>query len=379
MNFKRIWAIVRKEFIHIRRDPRTIALILLMPVMQMFIFGYAVSTNVEHIKAVVWDQARDQKSRELVQALVQSHYFDVVAYVESHDAIREWVDRGKARVGFVIPADFSRRMDRGEAAPVQVLVDGSDPMTASTVLSAAGAIAQAKSSEWMGYVLRRQGIESSRAPLARIDIRPWVWYNPEMKSVNFNIPGLIGVILQNITMMLTAFAIVREREKGTLEQLIVTPIKPLELMWGKVIPYIVIGFADLLLAMAVGTLLFRVPVHGSFLLLLALSFVFLIGALGIGLLISTVSRTQLQAMQLTMFLVLPNILLSGFMFPQDAMPRVMQKIGEIIPLTYFIQILRAIILKGVGLSYLWLQVIYLLVFGVVIVIISALKFRKNLE
>ncbi|MGI9951496.1 ABC transporter permease [Moorellaceae bacterium AZ2] len=379
MNFKRIWAIVRKEFIHIRRDPRTIALILLMPVMQMFIFGYAVSTNVEHIKAVVWDQARDQRSRELVQALVQSHYFDVVAYVENHDAIREWVDRGKARVGFVIPADFSRRMDRGEAAPVQVLVDGSDPMTASTVLSAAGAIAQAKSSEWMGDALRRRGVESNRASLAKIDLRPWVWYNPEMKSVNFNIPGLIGVILQNITMMLTAFAIVRERENGTLEQLIVTPIKPVELMWGKVIPYIVIGFADLLLAMAVGTWLFGVPVHGSLLLLLALSFVFLVGALGIGLLISTVSRTQLQAMQLTMFLVLPNILLSGFMFPQDAMPRVMQRIGEVIPLTYFIQILRAIILKGVGLSYLWFQVIYLLVFGVVIIIISALKFRKNLE
>ncbi|GFN21834.1 ABC transporter permease [Thermanaeromonas sp. C210] len=379
MNFKRIWAIARKEFIHIRRDPRTIALILLMPVMQMFLFGYAVSTNVEHIKTVIWDQAKDQRSREFVQALVQSHYFDVVAYVENHDAIREWVDKGKARVGFVIPADFSRRMDRGEAAPVQVLVDGSDPMTASTVLSTAGAIAQAKSSEWMVHTLRQRGIESSRAPLARIDLRPWVWYNPEMKSVNFNIPGLIGVILQNITMMLTAFAIVREREKGTLEQLIVTPIKPVELMWGKVIPYIIIGFADLLLAIAVGILWFRVPVHGNLLLLLALSFVFLVGALGIGLLISTVSRTQLQAMQLTMFLVMPNILLSGFMFPQDAMPKVVQKLGEIIPLTYFIQILRAIILKGVGLSYLWFQVIYLLVFGVVIIIISALKFRKNLE
>lgn len=379
MNLKRIWAIVRKEFIHVRREPRTIALILLMPVMQMFLFGYAVSTNVEHIKTVIWDQAKDQRSREFVQALVQSHYFDVVAYVENHDAIREWVDKGKARVGFVIPADFSRRMDRGEAAPVQVLVDGSDPTTASTVLSAAGAIAQAKSSEWMAYTLRQRGIESSRAPLARIDIRPWVWYNPEMKSVNFNIPGLIGVILQNITMMLTAFAIVREREKGTLEQLIVTPIKPLELMWGKVIPYIIIGFADLLLAIAVGILWFRVPVHGNLLLLLALSFVFLIGALGIGLLISTVSRTQLQAMQLTMFLVMPNILLSGFMFPQDAMPKVVQKLGEIIPLTYFIQILRAIILKGVGLSYLWFQVIYLLVFGVAIIIISALRFRKNLE
>ena len=204
-------------------------------------------------------------------------------------------------------------------------------------------------------------------------------HNPEMKSVNFNIPGLIGVILQNIIMMLTAFAVVRERERGTLEQLIVTPIKSFELMWGKVIPYIIIGFADLLLAIAVGILWFGVPVHGNLLLLLALSFIFLVGALGIGLLISTISRTQLQAMQLTMFLVMPNILLSGFMFPQDAMLGFIQKISALIPLTYFIEILRAIILKGVGIGYLLFQVFYLLVFGLVIIAISALKFRKNPE
>lgn len=379
MSLKRIWSIVRKEFIHIRRDPRTIALILLMPIMQMFLFGYAVSTNVEHIKTVIWDQAKDQRSRELIQALVQSNYFDVVAYVESHDDIRSWVDRGKARVGFVIPADFSRRIDRGETAPVQVLLDGSDPTTASTVLSAAGAIVQAKSAQLTASTLERRGMASGGLGMARIDLRPWVWYNPEMKSVNFNIPGLIGVILQNITMMLTAFAVVRERERGTLEQLIVTPIKSFELMWGKVIPYIIVGFADLLLAITVGILWFRVPVHGNLLLLLALSFIFLVGALGIGLLISTISRTQLQAMQLTMFLVMPNILLSGFMFPQDAMLGFVQKISAIIPLTYFIEILRAIILKGVGISYLLFQVFYLLVFGLVIIAISALKFRKNLE
>lgn len=379
MNFKRIWAIMKKEFIHIRRDPRTLALILLMPVIQMFIFGYALSTNVEHIKTVVWDQARDQRSRELVQALEKSQYFDVVAYVESHDTIREWVDKGRARVGLVIPADFSRRLDRGEASPVQLLIDGCEPTTASTALYAANSIAQAKSAAWLADIMRQRGAGSSLAFQARIDVRPWVWYNPEMKSVNFNIPGLMGVILQNVTMILTAFAIVRERERGTLELLIVTPIKPLELMCGKVIPYIVIGFADLLLALGMGTLLFHVPVRGSLLLLLALSLVFVMGSLSIGLLISTVSRTQLQAMQMTMFLILPNILLSGFMFPQDSMPKVMQIIGEIIPLTYFLQILRAIILKGVGLTYLWVQVVYLLVFGLAMIVISGLRFRKNLE
>lgn len=377
MSWKRVWAIIRKEFIHIQRDPRTLALILLMPVMQMLLFGYAVSTNVEHVDTVIWDEAKDQNSREFIRSLVESDYFDVVAFVSSHDEIRDWVDRGRAKVGFVIPADFSRYMDRAEPAPVQLLVDGSDPTTASTVLSAASAIAQAKSVEIATEALHTRGMAGVR--VAGIDMRPRVWYNPDMDSVYFNIPGLIGVILQNITLMLTAFALVRERERGTLEQLIVTPIKPFELMWGKVIPYIVIGFADLLFAVAIGVLWFGVPVHGNLLLLLALSFLFLIGALGIGLLISTVARTQLQAMQLAMFLVMPNILLSGFMFPRDAMPAIVNKISSVIPLTYFIEILRAIILKGVGASYLWGQIAFLLVFGLTIISISALKFRKNLE
>lgn len=291
--------------------------------------------------------------------------------------MRHAVDGGKAKVGFVIPGDYATRLARGEPAQVQVLIDGSDPTTAQTILSSAGAVAQSHSTELATETLARRG--QARPMMPGIDLRPRVWYNPDMEAVKFNIPGLVGIILQNITLMLTSFAIVRERERGTLEQLIVTPIRPMELMIGKVVPYVVIGFVDLLLALGLGTYWFHVPIQGNVALLLSISMLFLLGALGIGLLISTVSRTQLQAMQLSMFLIMPNILLSGFMFPREAMPKAVYYVSNFIPLTYYLTVLRGIILKGVGPGYLWTQVVVLLVFGLGFLAASAARFRKRIE
>ena len=373
----RVWAIIRKEFIQIVRDPRTLAIILLMPVMQLVLLGYAINTVVDHIPAVVADQAMDEESRALVRAFVSTSYFDVVGYVGSpHDA-RRAVDRGEAKVAIVVPPDYSEDVWAGRTGQVQVLIDGSDPNIAQTALFTAEAVARVRSTELVAERLRRHG--ASGGLTMPIDLRPSVLYNPSMQSVNFMIPGLIGMILQMQGFILTAFAIVRERERGTLEQLIVTPIKPLELMLGKIFPYVFIAFANVGIVLAVGLLWFQIGFEGSMALLLALSIVFLLGALGVGLLISTVSRTQTQAMQTAMFIMLPSFILSGFFFPREAMPALIYYLSYLIPLTYFLQIIRGIILKGSAIVDLWPQVIPLAVFGVLVFAVSAKRFRKTLE
>jgi ABC-2 type transport system permease protein len=372
----RIRAIIHKEFIQVLRDPRTLALVLAMPVMQLLLFGYAINSTVDHIPLVVNDSARTNESRDLVQALVNSTFFTLISQVDTPAQAQAAIDQGQAKVGLVIPPEFGRHLLGGRPAEVLLLVDGSDPNTANTALLTAGQIAQVKGAELTAERLQRIG--SQPASIA-IDLRPSVLYNPSMKSVNFMIPGLIGLILQTQAVILTSFAIVRERERGTLEQLIVTPIDAWELLLGKILPFVVITFVQVLVALAVAILWFRVPFEGSLALLLGLSLLFLISALGIGLLISTVSTTQAQAMQATMFVLLPSILLSGFMFPRESMPAALQPLTNLIPLTYFLQVLRGIILKGNGLGDLWEQVIPLAVFGLVIFAISTVRFRKRLE
>lgn len=360
----RVWSIVRKEFIQIRRDPRTLAIVLALPVMQLLLFGYAINTTVDHITTVVLDQSRDAQSRRFLASFFNTGYFDFVQQVGNLGEVRQAIDDGTAHVGIVLPPTFSHDIVAGRSAQAQLVVDGSDPNTAQTALLVGGTLAQ---------VQQRGGSSAS------IELRPVVLYNPTMQSINFMIPGLLGLIMQFQTLLLTAFAVVRERERGTLEQLVVTPIKPWELMLGKVLPYVAIGFANIVFASAIGRFWFGVEFAGSFPLLLALAALFVLSSLGLGLLVSTVSQTQTQAMQLALFVMLPSIILSGFVFAREAMPHPIRELGLLIPLTYFLQILRGIILKGVGVEVLWPQVLALTVFGVVVFGLSANRFRKTLD
>jgi ABC-2 type transport system permease protein len=357
----RVWSVVGKEFIQIGRDPRTLAIVLAMPLMQLILFGYAINTTVDHIATVVLDQARDAQSRAFVSSFFNTGYFDPAGQVGSLADVRRAIDAGSARVGIVLPPDFSHDLLAGRMPQAQVLVDGSDPNTAQTALLVASTLAQ-------------RGVSAQA-----IDLRPVVLYNPGMQSINFMIPGLLGLILQFQTLLLTAFAVVRERERGTLEQLVVTPLKPWELMLGKILPFVVVAFANVLLASAIGRFWFGVEFAGSFVWLLALAGLFVLSSLGLGLLISTVSQTQAQAMQLALFVMLPSIILSGFVFPRESMPHPIRELGLLIPLTYFLRILRGIILKGVGVAVLWPEVLALAAFGLVVFGLSANRFRKTLD
>jgi len=371
----RVLAVLIKEFIQIRRDPRTLAMVLLLPAVQLLLFGYAINTTVEHLPTIVLDQADDRLSRELIQALNNSGIFDVVATARDAGALRQAIDSGAARVGVIIPPDFARAQAASRPAAVQVLIDGSDPTTAQSALYALVAVGQMRAIQALSARLAQLGL-GGEMPL---EVQPLVLYNPQMQSIDFMIPGLIGLVLQNITLILTAFAIVRERERGTLEQLIVTPLRSWELMLGKLLPYAILSFCNVLVALAVGAWWFGVEIAGSVpLLLLLLSGIFLISSLGLGLLISTVSETQGQAIQLAMFVLLPAILLSGFMFSRDAMPLPLHDLGYAIPLTYFLKIIRGIMLKGVGLDLLWWDLVPMALLGAVVFVLAALRFRKQL-
>src|SRR5579884_125653 len=371
----RVASIIRKEFIQIRRDRRTLAIILVMPAIQLLLFGYGVNTIVDHIPTVVVDQSGDIRSRELIAALQNSTYFDVQGHVASSAEAAAAIDAGWAKVALILPPDFGTRALRGETALAQLLVDGSDPNVAQTAVFAAGVVAQVRSGDVVADTLARLG--RGQVP-GGFELRPAVLYNPGMQSVQFMVPGLIGLILQVQAILLTALAVVRERERGTLEQLVVTPIRSWELMVGKVIPYTATSFIAVSLALLIGRYWFEVEIRGNLILLALFSLVFLLGSLGIGLLISTISQTQTQALQLGQFVLLPSLLLSGFMFPREGMPLPLQLVGLFIPLTYFLQILRGIILKGVGIDVLWPQALALTLFGLLVFSVSANRFVKRL-
>ncbi|MGD8398915.1 MAG: ABC transporter permease, partial [Anaerolineae bacterium] len=327
-----------------------------------------------HLQTAVWDQDRSAASRSLVDAYRASGYFDIMQVVESEPALAWAMDRGDVRAGIIIPAGYEESLQRNRVVQVGVVIDGSDPSVATAALAAARGVGQAQSVEVV-----QQAMGGREVALPGIDVRPRVWYNPSMESANFMIPGLIGTILFLITMMLTSMSIVREREQGTIEQLIVTPIRPIELIVGKVAPYVVIAFWDLLEILFIGVWWFDVPIHGSVSLLLALSGLFLVTSLGLGVLISTVSKTQQEAMLLSFFILLPAIFLSGYFFPIDAMPPVLQHVSKVVPLTYILIIVRAIILKGVGFEALQGEAVALSVFGAATLVLAAARFQKRLE
>jgi len=371
----RTWAITRKEFIQIIRDPRTLAVMFLIPIFQLILLGYAATTNVDHLRTAVLDQDKSSESRDLINAYGVSNYFDITYNVSNEAELRRLIDSGAAKAGMIIPSGYSADLTRDHRAQVGFLIDGSDPTIANTALSAALLIGQAKSTTIIQKLI--PGVDPTRLP--GIDVRPRVLYNPELASSNFMIPGMIAMILQFLTTFLTSTSIVRERERGTIEQLIVTPLKSSELVIGKMIPYILIAFWDAIEVLVVGVFWFKVPINGSIPLLLVLIALGLLSSLGLGLLISTLARTQQEATLLTYFTMLPTIFLSGFFFPIDAMPAVLQWLSYIVPLRYFLIILRAVVLKGVGADLLIPEIVALVIFGVGILTIAARRFRKRLE
>ena len=361
-----LWPICRKEFTHIVRDPGTLFFALLLPLLQLFMFGYAVDTNVRQITTAVLDESHTQESRELVAKLAASDVFRMVETVQSDDALYGAIRSAKVRVGVKIPYDYARRLQNGSTATVLVLVDGSDSTVAGQAVNGATGVALEES-------LSRV-VGGANLP---IDIRPSVLYNPSTRSANFFIPGLIAILLQAMIILLIALSLVRERERGTLEQLTMTPVKPLGLMVGKMIPYGVLGFCELCIILIIMQVVFRVPIHGSWLLLLALSVPFLLVVLGIGLVISTRAQSQAEAFQLAMGMILPSVFLSGYIFMIDTMPAVFRVVSRVIPATYYIQILRGIILRGAGFRDLWLQALVLTAMGVIAILLAAWKFVRK--
>jgi ABC-2 type transport system permease protein len=370
----RLVSIIRKEFIHIIRDPRSLAIMFVIPIIQLILLGYAATTDIRRLNTAVYDADRTIQSRQLIEAYRASDYFAMRYNVGNETEMAELLDRGDIRAGIIIPAGYGDNLAKGKTAQVAFLIDGSDPTVASTAFAASQSVGQAQSIQ---VLQRRLGVDVTQ--LGGIEIRPRVWYNPELKSASYMIPAVMGMILQFLTTLFTALTIVREREQGTIEQLVVTPIKSWELVVGKVVPYIGVAFFDLAEVLVMGVLLFDVPIRGNVPLLLSLSLLFLLTTLGFGLLISTVARTQQEAMFLSFLVMLPGIFLSGFFFPLEAMPWWLQAVSYIIPLRYMLVILRGIILKGVGLPPLMDQVIALAILGPLIFTAASLRFRKSLE
>jgi ABC-2 type transport system permease protein len=370
----RLWAIVQKEFIHIVRDPRTLAVMFLIPVVQLVLLGYAANTDIRHLATAVYDADRTQQSRELLDAYRASDYFSLSYFVQNESEAARLMDGGQVRAGIIIPPGYADALLKGRTAEIAFIIDGSDPSVAGPAFAASQQIGQA-----LGIRVTQQRLGIDLTSLGGIEVRPRVWYNPDLRSANYMIPALIGLILQFLTGLFTALAIVREREQGTIEQLVVTPIKSWELIVGKIVPYVCVALFDLAEVLFIGVVWFGVPIHGSVPLLIAIALLFLLTTLGTGLLISSAAKSQQEAMLLSFMVLFPSIFLSGFFFPLEAMPVPLQLISYLVPLRYMLVIIRGIVLKGVGLPSFQEQVIALAILGPLILIGASLRFRKSLE
>jgi len=372
----RLISIIRKEFIQIVRDPRTLGLTFMLPLVMLFLLGYSATNDVKNIPLVVLDQDLSQKSRDLLNTYRAADYFHLAYFVTNVEDMRFLIDSNKARAGIIIPHGFGKTISTGKVAHIAFIIDGSDPTLAGTELSAASVIGQAASSKIITQRASLSGKGSLQMPVV-VDTQ--IWYKPDLVSADYMIPALIGLILQVLTTILTSTSIVRERERGTIEQLIVTPIRSWELVVGKLAPYVLIAFFDTFEILVVGVLIFKVPINGSLALFLGMIGLFLVTTLGLGLLISTISNTQQEAMLTTMFTILPSIFLSGFFFPLAAMPAALQIISYAIPLRYFLIIARGIVLKGVGMEAMWTEILSLAVFAIVVMGAAAARFHKRLD
>jgi ABC-2 type transport system permease protein len=378
---QRIAALILKETMQLLRDRRTLMMVFGLPLIELFLFGYAVSLTVYHIPTAVVDQNKSPESRAFIQALVNSQYFDVTETLQNQDQIVQEMDAGHVKAGILIPPDYPTRLASGNAN-VLILLDGSDSFSVQSGYSAASIVSQNYSIQLTAEKVARAG--ASAGPLQRAGAMPitnsmQVLYNPDLRDLWFILPAIIGMILQSMAVVLAAMAVVREREVGTLEQILATPTRPLELIVGKMIPLLVLCLVIIGITLGLGVFWFGVPFKGSLWLYLWLSLLFIASSLGLGLLVSTISRNQRQAQQIAQMLMIFSMLLTGLVYPRSAMPAVSQFIGDLIPLTYFIRISRGIVTKGVGLGFFWGDVLILLIYGLVVLVTASFSFRNRLD
>lgn len=373
----RLLSLIRKEFIQIFRDPRTLIMILGIPIMQLLLMGYAATNDIRNVALAVFDQDRSSAARQLLDAYRAADYFVITHDVQSEQELQELIDSGEARAGLIIPPEYGQQIRGDGTAHVAFVLDGSDPTVGSTALSAAQLIAQEYSTEILNSRIERRG--PAVAFTMPVEAHTTVWYNPDLVSAYFMVPGVIAQILYSLTSILTATAVVRERERGTIEQLIVTPIRSWELMVGKIIPYVILAILNTIEVLALGSWLFDVPIRSDLGMILLLSGLFLISGLGIGLVASTIANTQQEAMLAIFMTLLPSVFLSGFFFPIEAMPKVLQWISYVIPIRYYLVIIRSLLIKGVGASSLQNEILALLLFAIGIMSLAILRFRKRLD
>jgi ABC-2 type transport system permease protein len=364
-----LWPMLWKELVQMRRDRFTLGMLIGIPAFQLLLFGFAIRMEVRHLPAVVLDESKTTESRALTQAMVNTGNFDLVGPVANREEMRRVMERGDARAAIVIPPGFETDLKRRRTAAAQVIIDAADPLASQAAISAAA----------LASAARNAALAPPTARIGRLEVRVRPWYNPALESSLYIVPGVAGLILTLTLSAITSMSIVRERERGTLEQLIVTPVTRVGLMLGKILPFALVGYVQITVILLLGRFVFHVPVRGSVLLLYAVTLPFILASLALGLFISTAVKTQIQAMQLSFLVILPSVLLSGFMFPREAMPTAAQWIGGAIPLTYFLRILRGVLLKGTGIEAIWKDVLTLCAFALVLITLSAMRFRKSLD
>ena len=376
MKFRRVSAVARKEVLHILRDYRSLLMALATPALLLTLFGYALTLDVDNVPMAVWDQSDTVRSREFISRFGGSRYFALRRRVDNYGDLVRAIDRGQVMMGLVVPRDFAQKINAGRDADAQLIVDGSDSNTATIAIGYAEVIAQIYA---MDLTLEQNNRRGGRPLQIPLDVRPRVWFNEDLESRNYIIPGLIAVIMMVIAAMLTSLTVAREWERGTMEQLIATPVKPGELILGKLLPYFAIGMCDVVVAVLMAQFVFHVPLRGNVALLFGLSAIFLTGALAMGLLVSIVTKSQLLSSQVAVLTTfLPGFLLSGFIFTIANMPRVIQMVTYLISARYFVTILKGIYLKGVGLEILGAQAVFLIVYGAAMVVLARVKLKKKL-
>jgi len=374
---KLIYNFIIKEFLQFKRDKRMFMVVLIAPVIQLILLGYAATLDVKNIHTVVFDQDRTSESRGLINNFEKSGYFTIDYYVTNYDDLTKLIDNGDALMGLVIPTDFSKNLGAQKTTQLQTIFDGSDGNKTAIASGYVQGIISSYSQNLIVEILERKGIKKSLMGSIQPEVR--VWYNPDLTTRSYMLPSIVGLIIMLVTTSLTSLAIVKEREIGTLEQLIVTPIKPYQMILGKIIPFSILGFISVTIVMSVMRFWFQIPIRGSFVYLFFSAFLFMLSTLGLGLFISTISKTQMQAMITSAFgIMMPMIFLSGFTFPIENMPQTIQYFTYLIPLRYFIVILRGIVLKGIGIEDLWIETLLLFLFGILILALSSLRFKKNL-
>lgn len=367
-----------KEFLQFKRDAKMFGIILVAPVLQLIFLGYAANLDIDRIKIVVLDNDKTSTSREFVERFTASNYFRIVEYAENYNNITHSLDNGKAIAALVIPNDFEKKINRNETVKVQAIFDGSDGNSASISAGYMQFIVMRYSQNVISEFMNKSG--KLITPVGNIKAETRVWYNPTLKTRNYMVPGIVGLLLSIITLLLTSLAVVKEKEIGTMEQLVVTPLKSYQLIIGKLVPFILLGFVSVIIVLTAMRYIFDIPVKGSLAFLFFSSFLYILSTLGLGLFVSTISKTQQQAMMIAIFAVMmPMVFLSGFAFPVENMPKIIQVISYIVPLRYFNTIIRGIILKGLGFADLWVEALVLFAMGLVILLLSSLRFNKNLD